>query len=131
VTRNPDDLYAGVYASTGKPLTHEAGIALSPRGHLMFPTTLTKNDLEKGWAYFIQHINGGPIKIGSSVDPYDRLHGLNINSHDKGYVLIGMERGYKAQETNLHIRFRHLRLHGEWFEPNYEILHYIEWLPRA
>jgi hypothetical protein len=58
--------------------------------------------------YFVQGIDGGPIKIGIAVDPDERLRELSG----------------QAKEAEIHARFRHERLWGEWFEPEFEVVEF-------
>jgi Meiotically up-regulated gene 113 len=113
----------GYYIGTDYPHTDENGLAIDRHGTIMWPYPITATD--KWFAYFIQHEEGGPIKIGMSSDPEERLRGININSHDPRYKLLGVMPGGRTQEKNLHIQFRHIRVHGEWFLPEPELLDYI------
>lgn len=62
--------------------------------------------------YFIQAVDGGPIKIGVSVDPRKRLKSLQTSSHQE-LRIIGTLKGNR--EPELHEKFSELRLKGEWF----------------
>jgi hypothetical protein len=70
-----------------------------------------------GWTYFIQGVDGGPIKIGSTVKPpEERIATLQCGSP----VLLryiglvpGIHKERKVQEF-----FAEYRLHGEWFDEN-------------
>lgn len=64
--------------------------------------------------YFIQAVGGGPIKIGMSVDPGDRLAALQAGS-PVTLRIIGIADGGQPQEVALHRRLAKHRLHGEWF----------------
>lgn len=118
----------GYYIGTDQPLTDEYGLARNRTGSLMFYSEITERDRRAGFAYFIQHEEGGPIKIGKSCDPERRCRDLNVNSHDPRYRLLAVVAGYGAAEANLHLQFRHLRLHGEWFDPTDELLEHIDGL---
>lgn len=63
----------------------------------------------------------GPIKIGVSKDPKRRLAGLQTNSpyHLK---LLAIAPGGVEEERFLHAKFAHLRLKGEWFKRDPELL---------
>ncbi len=75
--------------------------------------------------YFIQPINGGPIKIGWSSDVKRRLAALN-SAHPYELTILGTIRGSVRDERRLHHRFSSGRLQGEWFEPSEELLAFIK-----
>lgn len=63
--------------------------------------------------YFIQAVNGGPIKIGRTFTSVDsRLAGLQTGNPAELRV-VGMIQG--ASESELHAKFAKERLRGEWF----------------
>lgn len=64
--------------------------------------------------YFIQGVDGGPIKIGVSIDVIARLRDLQTGSPVR-LRLIGVRNGDQATEADLHIRLSQHRLYGEWF----------------
>jgi hypothetical protein len=76
--------------------------------------------------YFVQADIGGPIKIGhtTSLSMRNRLADLQCGSPFKLCVLR-QERGNTARERELHLRFAHLRLHGEWFRAGRELVAYL------
>lgn len=63
---------------------------------------------------------GGLLKIGHSVDPDKRCRNLNA-------TLLHVEDGGLQRERELHARFAHLRVRGEFFRPGArgEIRRYI------
>jgi len=67
--------------------------------------------------YFIQSIDGGPVKIGSSNNPTKRLEELKIGS-PVPLRIIGEIAGDEKREKQLHEKFKDCRLHGEWFSLN-------------
>lgn len=69
--------------------------------------------------YFIQ-ATSGPIKIGIALDPRARLAGLQI-SHFEELALLAAVPGGINLETQLHRRFAHLRIRGEWFRDGPEL----------
>lgn len=76
----------------------------------------------RGWVYFVAPVNGGPIKIGwSATDPSERIKELQVGSPVE-LELIGCRVGCPEDERGLHRRFRHDRLHGEWFRPSARLL---------
>lgn len=83
-----------------------------------------------GYVYFIQRVDGGPIKIGrTNQHPDRRLTGLQIAS-PVALRLLALAVGGDVAERNLHARFASHRLRGEWFAPHEDILSYIGKLPR-
>jgi hypothetical protein len=76
------------------------------------------------WTYFIQSVDGGPIKIGfTSKPPSERLGALQTGSPTK-LRLVGLIAG--NQEKILHKRFSKDHSHGEWFSPSKELVGFIE-----
>jgi len=69
--------------------------------------------------YFAQHRPGELIKIGHSISVRARLAELGIRN------LLGSISGNKTVEKQIHKKFSHLRVHGEWFEPADELLEFI------
>lgn len=81
--------------------------------------------------YFVQGVDGGPIKIGRSYDPIKRMAALQSASPVQLRMLFTARCGdLDLDESALHARFAQYRLHGEWFEPAPEILAYIEELKK-
>lgn len=72
--------------------------------------------------YFAQ--SGSKVKIGWSRRVAARLADLQIGNPDP-IKLIGMVPGGRARESELHRRFAHCRVSGEWFEAKPELLAYI------
>ncbi len=78
--------------------------------------------------YFIQTITelkNNPIKIGTTKNLHKRLGKFNTDSPFELKVLGVIEGGTK-KETELHILFDHLRIKGEWFRPENELINWIE-----
>jgi len=73
--------------------------------------------------YFIQAPNG-LFKIGKSKNPKARLKTLQVGSPVK-LTLKKIIKGGLALEHVLHIYFKHLRKHGEWFRPDYELKQFL------
>lgn len=72
---------------------------------------------EPSWCYFMRHETN--IKIGYSKDPRKRALAL------AGTQILAKEPGAKQRESELHLKFDHLRIHGEWFEPGPDLMDYI------
>jgi hypothetical protein len=75
--------------------------------------------------YFVQAGGAGPIKIGISVDLAARLRQLQDNNHERLRLLRSIK-GTDAQEKLIHRRFSHLRVRGEWFRSEPELLSFID-----
>lgn len=80
-------------------------------------TTLT------GAIYFIA--DGEAIKIGHAMDLKRRLQELQT-SHYRDLKIICDLPGTEVDESYFHLRFRHLRIRGEWFRAEPELLAFIE-----
>lgn len=66
--------------------------------------------------YFIQPVDGGPIKIGRATDPIKRLGELQVgNPYELRITRIVVAPA--IQEKRLHQLFADARLQGEWFRP--------------
>lgn len=74
--------------------------------------------------YFIQAIDGGPIKIGKTIDIKMRLYQLS-RKYKKDLRVLGVIDGYTEKEDELHFRFWPLHLGYEWFTPSQELLDLI------
>jgi hypothetical protein len=77
-----------------------------------------------GCVYFIQQGDTGPIKIGTSRDVKKRLSALQASS-PVPLRLLRTIHGERSREQNLHGQFKHLRMTGEWFRPEPDLLDYI------
>jgi len=73
------------------------------------------------FVYFIQGIDGGLIKIGSTSDVKSRLKTLQAGSPVLLRVLGSIE-GSLTGELGLHKRLAAYRTHGEWFVPHAEVI---------
>lgn len=77
-----------------------------------------------GHIYFIRAGENGPIKIGFSTDPEQRLRTLQT-AHTEKLVMLHSQVGTKADEARLHNRFRNIHVKGEWFEADPSLLEFI------
>jgi hypothetical protein len=84
-------------------------------------------DWPDNWTiYFVQSGDGGPIKIGRTRDnPLSRMDALQCG-HPYTLRLLAVISHCKASvESDLHRRFYHLHVRGEWFRPEGELLAFI------
>lgn len=65
--------------------------------------------------YFVQAVDGGPIKIGIAAEPERRVHEMQACCPVK-LVILATRSGTYFEEQSLHDRLDKHRLHGEWFE---------------
>jgi hypothetical protein len=72
--------------------------------------------------YFIQSSAGGPIKIGQAVNPKKRLSGLQTSHTVKLEILAVLN---ENRESELHGRFRALRVRGEWYRCERPLVDYL------
>lgn len=77
-----------------------------------------------GYVYFIQR-ESGPVKIGFSCSPKARLASLRTSSSEHLDLLFAVT-GDMSHEANIHRRFAHLNLSGEWFRPNPDLWLFIQ-----
>ncbi len=68
--------------------------------------------------YFAQRASDGLIKIGWSRNVKYRMMEVRAK-------VIGAIPGERPEEKVLHARFAHLRVEGEWFKPELELVTYI------
>ena len=79
----------------------------------------------KSGIYFVQAVGGsGLIKIGWSIDCDERLRALQIGS-PVPLCILAIIPGTRRREQLLHEYWKHLRAHGEWFQPSPELLESI------
>jgi hypothetical protein len=84
---------------------------------------LKKLQKDRGQIYFIT--DESAIKIGFSKRPAKRMGNLQ-SGHPKPLKLIGSIDACAYEELIIHRRFDHLRLKGEWFRIEEELLDFIE-----
>jgi hypothetical protein len=80
-----------------------------------------------GHVYFIQGVDGGPIKIGFSEDVGVRLADLQVG-HAVELRVLATTPGDVLAEREMQERFSAYRIRGEWFADNFEIRAYIDLL---
>lgn len=74
--------------------------------------------------YFLQRPEGGLIKIGKSIRLTERLKVLSDQAGCQLRVLAVIDGNY-PEERSLHLRFDHLRVDLEWFDPAQELIDFI------
>ena len=75
--------------------------------------------------YFVRRADGvGPIKIGCSIQPKERLATLALWSPYK-LELVAIAPGGFPDENALHWKFKNARMQGEWFSDVPELLDYV------
>lgn len=81
-----------------------------------------EREKEQGFAYLIQSVAGGPIKIGWGRDPEKRRRAMQTG-HPYRLEVVAEFPGPRSLESRLHERFAASRIPGgEWFEPTPELL---------
>jgi hypothetical protein len=75
--------------------------------------------------YFAQRPDNGNIKIGTTIRLSERL---KVLSRELGLELqlLGVVDGGYADEHALHTEFAHLRVEGEWFKPDFDLIGFIK-----
>ena len=79
----------------------------------------------KTYIYFIQQGDDGPIKVGYSTSPEERLRALQTAS-PYSLRLLKVVEGGEALEKQIHTRFAENQLQGEWFQPTDTFVAYLE-----
>lgn len=64
------------------------------------------------------------VKIGYTDNLVARLAALQ-SSNPREIILLGTKEGLIEDEKELHIKFNHLRVRGEWFKYNEELRNYL------
>ena len=96
----------------------------NPPHHRRYETQ-PRSRRKSGNSYFIRDEVTCLIKIGWAKSPIDRLKTLQTGSSNP-LTLIHFIDSSVFDETELHQRFAHLRVRGEWFKPAQELLEFIE-----
>lgn len=80
------------------------------------------------YLYFIQGELTGLIKIGKTEsNPADRMRSFQTGSPDRLLLLKSIcYPKVQNYEKEVHDRFAHLRIHGEWFRPDDDLLLFIK-----
>lgn len=75
--------------------------------------------------YFIQAVDGGPVKIGWAKNLDKRIAEIQRMSPSQLCILNTFDSS-KEDERLLHKYFKCIRLYGEWFEPTDELLAFVQ-----
>lgn len=73
--------------------------------------------------YFLQS-SDGPIKIGLTWNVNKRVDQIQISTPAELRIL-GVIPGEMALESEIHKKFEHLKIKGEWFKPGQDLLDFI------
>ncbi len=82
-------------------------------------------EAKKYHVYFVQQVKTLRIKIGVSADVDTRIADLQCSSPESLRLLASIGVDDPRQEKDIHRRFAHLRIRGEWFRPGQDLLDYI------
>lgn len=75
--------------------------------------------------YFLQSLDGGPVKIGFTDDFPARRKALE-NHYRRPLAVLATREGGRPEEAALHARFAHLRLgRTEQFQPGPDLMEFI------
>ena len=74
--------------------------------------------------YFVQHGEGGAIKIGTARNVRARIDAIQTSAPVRLRLLAVIDGGVR-EERELHDRFRKDRIHGEWFHPSPPLIEHI------
>ncbi len=75
--------------------------------------------------YFFQDVDSQRVKIGVSWNVKQRVRGIATQAGREVVALGYIPGGGDAMETELHAKFAHIRLIGEWFRPGDDLMAYI------
>lgn len=74
--------------------------------------------------YFVRSGARGNIKVGYTINLFERLRGLKTGSPESVHVVLALP-GTRRQEQHVHGALHHARVVGEWFKPTAEVLSLI------
>ena len=80
---------------------------------------------QKSVVYFVEAVGLDKVKIGTTTRIKSRLAAMQTGSPVR-LELLGHLDGSTVTEADMHRRFEHLRLHGEWFLATTELRAFIE-----
>ncbi len=82
--------------------------------------------------YFILDAKSNAVKIGTSHSVEERMIDIQVGNPNKLRVIAVIPQGDSEQgniEKELHGKFKHLRMRGEWFKYDGELKSFIKNLP--
>lgn len=85
---------------------------------------------EQGGVYFISRGHNGPVKIGWTSHLMRRWGQLQAAEREETFLMGWIRGGTRADERAMHKRFSHLRIQGEWFRQDSELLSFMRGLER-
>ncbi len=101
------------------PLKDVTGLALIARQERKRGRKLPLLTPEQPSVYFIGDRAQGVVKIGKSNKPSQRFQSLQTDNPQSlqilGTILLPTEHAAWTKESELHAKFGHLRIQGEWF----------------
>jgi hypothetical protein len=112
------------HASSGDSDQNTSGTREEIDTQLTQPRSRRVRDMEvSSFTYFAR--DGDEIKIGTSFKPEKRIRGLarEVGRPLETLAIVPLE---VADEGKTHLRFAHLRVHGEWFRAEADLLQFIE-----
>ncbi len=78
-----------------------------------------------GRVYFVQSGGCGPVKIGWTRGPVLRRLAQLQTSHPSRLLLLADVPGTRNLERGLHATYGDLRMSGEWFRPEAELMELV------
>ncbi len=81
--------------------------------------------------YFIREGDAGNIKIGFTLDDINKRVADLQTGCSQELIVLHLIDGESSKEREIHEQFSHLRIRGEWFRPDPELIEYIEELKRS
>lgn len=80
---------------------------------------------KKKYVYFIQEITSKFIKIGFAASVASRK-AIIQSSNPHEVIILGIMEGGAKEEAIIHEQFSHLRIRGEWYKSNEDLLNFIK-----
>jgi hypothetical protein len=108
-----------VSPSKAKTLSLSQHWAIENLGRIKEENQKNGGPLPHGWVYLIS--DGTFYKIGYSLNPIERLQHLQ-GANPRKLEIVGTIRGGYKKECQLHAKYEHLRVQGEWFSKDKSIL---------
>lgn len=90
------------------------------------PSSRTNEDKRRGYVYFIRPMGMEFIKIGFSVNDVRKRIAALSTAWPLPLLLLLVLDGGMAFEQEMHRRFSHLRIRGEWFTAADDLYEFIE-----